>query len=82
MIKFNATNQKTGRTLFGFGLVERNLDLLKAGKPISIDGTQHDIPIDIFIFYGKDEEAILEELKRGGIKLPEPKIPPPDGHDC
>lgn len=73
MIKFLAKIE-TGN-LIGIGLSERNMELLKEGKPIKIDldemvtpavGIQHAELQDlkhIFIFYGTTEEQMAEDLK-------------------
>lgn len=51
-----------------FGLSERNIELLKEGKPISIDGDEIGFPGKRFvIMYGKDNEAIKAELIEVGF---------------
>lgn len=50
------------------GLSERNVELLKLGKPIQFDGKEIGIPgKKVFIMYGETEEDILDELRRAGI---------------
>ena len=61
MIKFSYTN-KDGVTGYGFGLSERNVNLLKEGKPIVIDLAQMGGQGEIFIFYGKTEQAMALEI--------------------
>lgn len=62
MIKFSATD-KDGKKLLGLGLVEGNLNRLKEGKPIKIDGETVGLDnLDILIFYGKTEESLAKQL--------------------
>ena len=73
MIKFLAKIESGN--MLGIGLSERNVELLKEGKPIKIDldemitpavGIQHTELTDlkhIFIFYGTTEEQMAHDLK-------------------
>ena len=57
-------------TLYCFGLSDRNIELLKEGKPIVIDMAEMGIPdMVIGIMYGETEEAIIEELRQAGFLL-------------
>lgn len=61
MLKFSYTN-KDGITSYGFGLSERNVKLLKEGKPIVIDLAQMGGQGKILIFYGKTEQAMGRDI--------------------
>lgn len=52
---------RAGDVLF-FGLSERNLELLRKGRPIKVDLTDLDRSGSVIIFYGKTEEAIRDDL--------------------
>ena len=63
MIKF-ANKLDDGGLSLGFGLSERNIELLKAGKPIKIDLKEMvGIEGSAIIFYGKTEKEMLRALK-------------------
>ena len=54
-----------------FGLSARNLELLVAGKPISIDLTELGLAKGrIMIFYGRTEEDMKRELQENGMVIP------------
>ena len=62
MIKF-CCKGRSGETLIGLGLSHENLERLKKGQPISVEGK--DIGLDgqnILIFSGSNEEAMAAEL--------------------
>lgn len=61
MIKFSYTN-KSGVSSYGFGLSERNVELLKEGKPIVIDLAPMGGQGEILIFYGKTEQAMGRDI--------------------
>lgn len=60
------------------GLSDLNLSFLKAGRPARVDLRELFMPgtdlsgADIIITWGKDEEAILDELRAGGLTVPDP----------
>lgn len=60
MVKFKAGQ------LIGFGLSEKNIKLLKQGKPIKIDLTTLGLPgkevKDVLIFYGKTENDMQKDM--------------------
>jgi len=63
MIKFTATT-KDGKRLLGLGLSHVNLDRLREGKPINIDGTSVGIEgLDVLIFAGETEASMAKALK-------------------
>lgn len=66
MIKFKMID-KNDKLLIGLGLTDKNIELLKNGMPISIDGENLDIDMDIFIFFGKDEQTIIDQLSNVGL---------------
>lgn len=55
-----------------FGLTDRNLELLKAGKPISFHGGELGLECQVLIMYGPDEPTIAKELGIVGATIPEP----------
>jgi hypothetical protein len=63
MIKFKTFNVKTQRPFIGFGLSDKNIELLKENKPIVINGKDMDSDVDFMIFWGKTEEEMYEDLK-------------------
>lgn len=71
MIKFISGSKSGGSKLFGIGLTDRNMELLKEGRPISFSMKEilyEDCKVlteedEVFIFHGKDEQTILDELK-------------------
>jgi hypothetical protein len=50
-----------------FGLSEKNVQLLKEGKPIKIDMTELGLTGKVLIFYGKTEEDMMSEFKKHGL---------------
>lgn len=74
MIKFRATGN--GRELIGFGLTKKNVEKLKAGRPVVVRlrdlGIPHDI--DITLFYGEDERALYTLLDEAGFISSDTKI--------
>ncbi len=62
MIKFKATDPRTGEQMYGFGLSHGNLDRLRAGKPIPIDLASMGGTGRVLIFAGKTEESMAAEL--------------------
>lgn len=52
----------TGRSTFICGLSYHNLERLKEGKPISVDGSQIGLPFDVFIFAGETEQSMGRDL--------------------
>lgn len=62
MIKFSAT--KDGKSFFGFGITDGNIEKLKEGKPIVIDMSSIGMGDgQMMIFYGPTEQDIIEELQ-------------------
>ncbi len=76
MIKFIATNERTGRRLLGFGLSEGNLQRLRNDEPIHVDVSKmhEDLDVDLMIFYGKTEQEMADMLKEHGLVTPETLI--------
>lgn len=66
MVKFTCTD-KSGKLLVGFGITKKNVEELKKGRPIHIDGQAIGMPNqNFFIFYGNDEESIYDEIQKVG----------------
>lgn len=61
MVKFVA-EAKSG-PFIGLGITEKNVQLLKEGKPIFIDRFQLGINHNIGIFYAKNEKKLYEICK-------------------
>jgi len=62
MIKFKVTDDR-GRVSLGFGLSERNIELLKQGNPIYVVLDEMGLNASIMIMYGKTEAELIETLK-------------------
>lgn len=62
MIKALATSADGKRKILVLGISELNVENLKKGHPIHIHGEEIGIPVDVFICYGKDEDAIRRDL--------------------
>lgn len=75
MIRFLATNEDGG-TVIGLGLSRANVDRLVDGEPIQVDAASVNAPFrgQIFIFFGETEEAMAEELQRGGAIGPQTEV--------
>jgi hypothetical protein len=71
MIKFKAASGRRGRELVGFGITEKNVENLKKGNPIFIMAEEMNLPFDVTIFYGKDENTIASDLRKAGYIDPE-----------
>lgn len=65
MIKFRAGNR------IYFGLSDRNVELLREGKPVHIEGVEIGLPhLDLYIFHGATEQAMFDDLVRHGLITP------------
>lgn len=74
MIKVRTTN---GQVVLG--LSEENIKRLKQGKPISFNLSALAMPpCPVMIFYGKTEDAMLEELRKAGMCM-DPTMLEPGG---
>jgi hypothetical protein len=63
MVKFKMTSDK-GRSIYGLGITEKNIEMLQLGKPIHVHGEEIGLGnTEIVVFYGKDERAIADVLK-------------------
>ena len=64
MIKFTAGIDEN-RKMIGLGLSHKNLEKLKEGKPIQIDGKVLGFPdIEILLFAGETEEIMEKEIRQ------------------
>lgn len=64
MVKFLVQDSKDGVPLLGFGISEKNVEMLKEGKPILIKGKEEmKIPMNFMIFYGEDERHMYNTLE-------------------
>ena len=69
MIKFTGSDDSgSNKTLF-LGLTDRNLELLRAGRPVKIMGAEVGVSHTIMIFHGADEQSIIDMLQRNGVDL-------------
>lgn len=64
MIKFTGTED--GKPLFGFGLSQQNINLLKSGRPIKVDLEPMGFSGFVVIFYGRTEQEMVDELNAAG----------------
>jgi hypothetical protein len=66
MLKMMGKGKRNGKpvTLVAFGFSHRNLDLLRAGKPISFSGAACGLSDDLefFIFADEDERVIQRKM--------------------
>jgi len=70
MIKFTAKTGD-GRLLIGFGLSEKNRELMAKGHPCFIEGGDINQPNLVFIIFASNDEAsMMEELRKLGVQLP------------
>ncbi len=76
MIKFIChSKDNPHQKMLGIGLSEKNLEYLKAGKPIEIKPEEIlETVSGAFIFYGKTERDMCNELKAAGVSFPEQKF--------
>lgn len=65
MIKFTGTGPK-GRMLF-LGLSDKNLQLLREGRPIKVIGAEVGVDHDVVIFHGRTEQEMVDSLQRNGV---------------
>jgi hypothetical protein len=61
-----------GRLIIFLGISERNVELLKQGRPIRVDLADMKVAPDesigaIALFYGETEGAIVKQLQEGGV---------------
>ncbi len=65
-----------GTKLILLGLEELNIQRLKEGKPIHVEGEDIGFPgIQIGIIYGETQQAMIDELKKSGVELPIDRAP-------
>lgn len=67
MIKASAKDPKTGKNVMILGLSEMNIEKLKNGYPIRFDSDNFGVPGKVFIFYGKTEQSMFDDLKNAGM---------------
>lgn len=72
MIKFRGESE--GKSLFGFGLSEANIQRLKDGDPIMVDLSVMGGDGKVLIFYGKTEHEMAMTLKECGAIGPQTEI--------
>ena len=69
MVKFVATNPKTGAKLIGIGITAANMKSLQEGKPIyfKLSEIGLDSQDEITVFFGETEEEIAKSLAEVGF---------------
>lgn len=72
MIKFRA--DRDGEPLYGFGLSDKNLELLRKGKPIHVQLGPMGGVGSVFIFSGPTEQDMADDLQAMGLITPETKV--------
>jgi len=61
---------RAGHTIL-FGLSARNIELLKQGKPIPINGSDLHLPgLNFVIMYGETEADMENDLRKAGFVIP------------
>ena len=73
MVKFTATAQDGTKLLF-LCLTDRNIELLRACRPMKIIGAEVGCSHDIYILHGKTEQAIIDSLLGAGVEIPTDKV--------
>ena len=68
MIKFTGT--RGDRPYLVLCLEAGNLERLKEGPPIAVDGAKLGLPMDVVIDYAPTQEAMLEKLRATGLEIP------------
>jgi len=69
MLKFTAKGNDS-KDLLCFGLSEKNLEKLKEGQPIVVDGAELGrSDLRVMIFYGKTERDMYQDLKASGVNI-------------
>ncbi len=70
MLKAKAT-LGDGSSLIIFGLSDRNLELLREGRPIQFDGQKLGINGQVVILYGRTEADIVKDIQENmGMAVP------------
>lgn len=64
MITFLASGKNNQQTV-GIGITAENVERLKAGQPIHLNGANIGINLDILILYGETYEALQRDLSPG-----------------
>ena len=82
MVKFVVGNSE--KVLVGLGITDANIEQLKRGRPILVDIADVVLRLlksrllianaEITIVYGKDEAAIVADLRRLGLVTPETEV--------
>ncbi len=68
--------RSNGTKMILLGVDERNIECLKAGKPIHVECDPMGIHgIEIAILYGETPQHIIDELRQVGIDLPIDRMP-------
>lgn len=69
MLKFT-TKTPSGRTLVAFGLSNENVERLKTGDPVLVQGEALGLKgTDVMIFFGTTEKQMRADLLKNGIKI-------------
>lgn len=73
MIKARMSGPDGRQTVF-LGLAFENLNRIREGEPVLVRGAEIGLDVDIVIGAGRDEEAIMADLRAAGLELPEPTV--------
>lgn len=62
MIRFRATAED-GSTVIGLGITDGNIDRLRQGRPIWVEGGSVGVPgVKVVIYWGRDEYDATEQV--------------------
>lgn len=70
MISARLQGGENDRPVILLGIDERNVEGLKKGLPIKLDGKLLELDVDIIISYGARLQDIVDELAHAGVDVP------------
>lgn len=69
MIRAVAT-KVDGSKLLVLGITKENVERLKQGRPIHVEGAPMGVDTSVVIYYGETARDLIKQLKDAGIELP------------
>lgn len=76
MLKWASKSKDGSRPVLGFGLEAKNIELLKAGRPIIAKVSISGVECDVVIHYGETAAKIFTDLEAAGVALPATNVTP------
>lgn len=68
MLKLRLNTKDDGAPIVILGITDENVTRLLAGDPIGLDLSELELPsIKVFVFHGKDEQALMEKFEEQGL---------------